>query len=163
MSAKFHKTWAHCNFETKSAQVFHFRSRSAVSNIFVINEFDLLWLPNFIALQIYFISGTKFSLNEGIDTCFDVECVLLGHNFDFLGGYSLLPSGYCLLLGGYWWLLLVNPCSCSFPLLVWMLICHMRLFDLYPLLSLFSGSHFDSMYDQLWCSKLMAAIFTWVS
>ena len=30
---------------------------------------------------------TKFSWNEGIDTCFNVECVLLGRNFDFLGGY----------------------------------------------------------------------------
>ena len=74
----------------------------------MINELDLLWLPNFIALGIYLVFGTKFSWNEGIDTCFNVECMLLGHNFDFLGGYYLLSSGYCLLLGGYWWLLLLG-------------------------------------------------------
>ena len=65
-------------------------------------------MPNFIALGIYLVFGTKFSWNEGIDTCFNVKCVLLGHNFDFLGGYYLLSSGYCLLLGGYWWLLLLG-------------------------------------------------------
>ena len=78
----------------------------------MINEPDLLWVPNFIALGIYFIFGTKFSWNEGINTCFNVGCVLLGRNFDFLGGYLAvtarylvvtagyfsLPNGYCLLL-----------------------------------------------------------------
>ena len=75
----------------------------------MINELDLFWLPNFLAVGIYFICGTKFSWNKGIDTCFNVECVLLGRNFDFLGGYCSLPSGYCLLFGGY----------CSFPILAW--------------------------------------------
>ena len=28
----------------------------------------------------------KFSGNEAIDTCFNDEYVLLGHNFDFFGG-----------------------------------------------------------------------------
>ena len=37
---------------------------------FMSNKLDLLWLPNFIALGLYFIFGTKFSWNEGIDTCF---------------------------------------------------------------------------------------------
>ena len=41
--------------------------------IFIINEFDLLWVPNFIALGIYIILVAKF--NEGIDTYFNVECV----------------------------------------------------------------------------------------
>ena len=77
--------------------------------IFKINKLDLLWVSNFIALGIYFIFGTKFFWNEGNDTCFNVECVLLGRYFDFLGGYCSLPSCYCSLLGGY----------CSFPLLVW--------------------------------------------
>ena len=86
-------------FEIKSAQVFNFGSRSAISNItFMINEIDLFWVPNFIALEIYFIFGTKFSWNEGIDSCFNVECVLLSRNFDFLGGYCSLPSVYCWLL-----------------------------------------------------------------
>ena len=110
-----------CNFEVKSAQAFHFGSRSAVSNIiFMINELDLLWVPNFIALGIYFIFGTKFSWNEGIDTCFNVECVLLGCNFDFCGGYLVVSAHYvevtagCSLLpGGYWWLLLVTGGYCS--------------------------------------------------
>ena len=53
----------------------------------MINELDLLWLPNFIALGLYFIFGAKFSWNEGIDTRFNVAFVLLGRNFDFLGAY----------------------------------------------------------------------------
>ena len=75
----------------------------------MINELDLLWLPNFIALGIYFIFGTKFSWNEGIDTCFSVEYVLLGRNFDFLDDYLVvtarylvITAGYCSLPGGYW-------------------------------------------------------------
>ena len=31
-----------------------------------INQLDLLWVPNFIALEIYFLFGTKFSWNEGL-------------------------------------------------------------------------------------------------
>ena len=61
--------------------------------IFMINELHLLWVPNFIAIGIYFLFGTKFSWNEETDTCFNVECVLLGRNFDFLGGYCSLPNG----------------------------------------------------------------------
>ena len=74
----------------------------------MINELDLLWLLNFIALGIYFIFETKFSWNEGIDTCFNVDCVLLGRTFDFLGGYKVVNArylmvsvSYCTLLGGY--------------------------------------------------------------
>ena len=67
----------------------------------MINNLGLLWLPNFIKLGIYFIFGTKFSWNDGIDTSFNVEYVLLGHNFDFLGGY-------CLLLLVTWWLLVAT-------------------------------------------------------
>ena len=61
-------------------------------------------MPNFIALGIYFIFGIKFSWNERIDTCFNVECVLLGRNFDFV-------SGYLVVTGRYWWLLLVTTFS----------------------------------------------------
>ena len=43
-------------------------------------------MPNFKALGIYFIFGNKSSRNEGIDTCFNVECVLVGRNFDFFVG-----------------------------------------------------------------------------
>ena len=80
-------------------------------------------MPNFIALGIYVIFGTKFSWNEGIDACFNVECVFLGCNFDFLGGYLVITArylvvtaGYCPLPGGYWWLLLVSSGYYSSPL-----------------------------------------------
>ena len=74
----------------------------------MINELDLSRVPNFIALKKYFIFGTKFSWNEGTDTCFNVKCVLLGRNFHFLGGYCLLPSSYCRLLLVTCWLLVVT-------------------------------------------------------
>ena len=85
-------SWSICNFETKSAQVCNFGSRSAIWNIiYMINELDLFWVVTFIALRIYFISGIKFFWNEGIDTCFNVEYVL--------PGYNLVVT---------WWLLLVT-------------------------------------------------------
>ena len=37
-----------------------------------INKIDLLSVSNFIALGMYFLFGTKFSLNEGIEICFNV-------------------------------------------------------------------------------------------
>ena len=80
--------------------------------IFMINKLHLVWVPNFIAWGIYFLSGAKFSWNEENDTCFNVECVLLGRNFDFLGGYLLVT----------WWLLFVTTCYCPFPLSVWIFI-----------------------------------------
>ena len=96
---------------SKFTQVFNFGSRSSISNIIsMINELDLLWLPNFIALGIYLVFGTKFSWNEGIDTCFNVEYMLLGCDFDFLAGYCLLPSGYWLLfVTAHYHLLLFAP------------------------------------------------------
>ena len=82
-------------------------------------------MPNFIASGIYFIFGTKFSWNERNDTCFDIECVLLGRNFVFLAGYLMVTArylvvnaGYCTLRGGYLWLLLATGGYCLFPLLV---------------------------------------------
>ena len=78
-------------FETKSTQVFNFGARSEISNImFLINDkyhiyiYDLLWVPNLIALGIYFIFGVQIFLKLEIDTCFNVECVLLGLNFILL-------------------------------------------------------------------------------
>ena len=58
-------------------------------------------MPNFIAIGIYFLFGTKFSWNEETDTCFNIECVLLGRNFDFLGRYLVaaalsVTTGHCL-------------------------------------------------------------------
>ena len=85
----------------------------------MINELDLLWVPNFIALE--YILGTKFSWNEVVDTCFNVEYVLLCRNFDFLGGYLVVTARYLVVTPRYWWLLLVTVRYCSFPLLVWTL------------------------------------------
>ena len=59
----------------------------------------------------YFIFGIKFSWNEGIDTCFNVKCVLHGRNFDFLGGYLVITAGYCSLPDGYSSLLVVTTRS----------------------------------------------------
>ena len=98
----------------------------------MINELHLLWVPNFIAIGIYFLFGTKFSWNEETDTCFNVECVLLGRNFDFLGGYLVVTARYLMVTTGQvaarylvvtarcWWLLVVTAHYCSFPLLVCM-------------------------------------------
>ena len=51
-------------------------------------------MTKFIALETYFIFGTKSSWNGGIDTCFNVEYVLFGRNFDFLGGYLVVTARY---------------------------------------------------------------------
>ena len=68
-----------------------------------------------MALGIYFISGTKYSWNKGIDTCFNVDCILLGRNFDFLGGHLvatarnlLITACYLVVTGGYYSLLVVT-------------------------------------------------------
>ena len=62
--------------------------------IFMINELHLLWMPNFIAIGIYFLFGTKFFWSEETDTGFNVECVLRGRNFDFLSGYLVAVARY---------------------------------------------------------------------
>ena len=84
--------------------------------ILMINGLHLLWFPMFIALEIYSFFGTKFSWNEGTGTCVNFVCVLVDRNFDFLGGYCLLPSGYYWLLLVTWCLLLVTGGYCSLPL-----------------------------------------------
>ena len=65
--------------------------------IFMINKLHLVWVPNFIAWGIYFLSGTTFSWNEENDTCFNVECVLHGRNFNFLGGYLPVTVRYLVV------------------------------------------------------------------
>ena len=62
-------------------------------------------MPNFIAFGYISFLEPNF---KRIDTCFNVECVLLGRNFDLLGGYLVVTAhylvvtaGYCLLPGGY--------------------------------------------------------------
>ena len=55
-----------------------------------------------------FIFGTKFSWNAGTDTCFNVQCVLLSRNLDFLGGYLAATARYFVVTGGYCSLLFVT-------------------------------------------------------
>ena len=74
---------------------------------------------HFIALGIYFLSGTKFSWNEETDTCFNVEYMLLDRSFDFLGGYLVVTAYYLMVSTGYCSLMVVTTRYCSFPLLVW--------------------------------------------
>ena len=52
-------------------------------------------------MGIYFIFGTKFSWNERIDTCFNVECGLLSRNFDFFGGYLVVTARYLVATARY--------------------------------------------------------------
>ena len=106
----------------------NFGSRSAIFNIiFNINKLAQLWVKNFIPLGICFIFGTKFSWNEGIDTCFNVECVLLRCGYFFfwrlLGGYCSLPNDYCSLPGGYCLLLLIHKFTMNvFQHQIWILV-----------------------------------------
>ena len=67
----------------------------------MINELDLLWLPNFIALGIYFIFGTNFRGMRGL-------ILVLMSNVCYLA---------VILTACYWWLLLVTALHCLFPLL----------------------------------------------
>ena len=94
-SVKFHKNQTYCNFETKSSQVFNFGSRSAISNIiFMINELDMLRMPNFIALGIYFIFGPNLPGMRGL-------ILVLMWNVCYL-------AVILILLVVAWWLLLIT-------------------------------------------------------
>ena len=99
-----------------------------ISHHMFINELHLHWVPNFIALGIYFLFGTTFSWNEGVDIYFNVEYVLLGRNFDFLGDYLLVTARYLVVTARYWCLMLVSACYCLFPLLVWTQICKWKVY-----------------------------------
>ena len=54
-----------------------------------------------MTLGTYFIFGTTFSWNEGIDICFNVECVLLDRNFEFPGGFLMVTSRYLVVTTSY--------------------------------------------------------------
>ena len=84
----------------------------------MINELDLIAKFHSIG-NIFHLWDQIFR----IDTCFNVECELLGRNFNFFVGYFVvnarylvITGGYCSLLGGCWWLLLVTGGYCSLPL-----------------------------------------------
>ena len=48
-------------------------SECLLSHHIFINELDLLWVSNFIALGMYFLFRTKFSWNDVIEICFNIE------------------------------------------------------------------------------------------
>ena len=79
------------------------------------SDYQISWHWKYISFL-----GPNFPGMRGTDSCFNVECVLLGHNFNFLGGYLvvvarclLVTACYCLLLGVYLWLLLLTDGYCS--------------------------------------------------
>ena len=88
--------------------------RSPSYNIF-INELDLLWVPNFIALRMYFLFRTKFSeMRELIFVLMSNMCFLaikFWFSWWLFGGYCLLPSSYYCLQLVTWWLLLIPTFS----------------------------------------------------
>ena len=51
-----------------------------------------------------------------IDTCFNVEYVLPGRNFDFLGGYLVVTARYIMVTVRYLVVTAVTARYCSFPL-----------------------------------------------
>ena len=127
----------------------------------MIHELHLFWVSNFIALGIYLLSGTKFFWNEENDTCFNVECALLGRNFDVLGGYCSLSNGYYWLLLVTWWLLLVTGGYCSLPLVTdrshfWMQIKSTLyfLFMLFQIKKLYLKCSLNSSLEKKWSAKI---------
>ena len=50
-------------------------------------------------------------MSDLLNTCFNVKCLLLGCNSDFLGSYLVVTAHYLVVTGGYcWWLLLITAC-----------------------------------------------------
>ena len=78
--------------------------------IFKINKLELLWVPNFIALGIYFIFGTKFFWNVGLILVLMSNMCYLVVILIFLW-FLVVTAHYCSLLGGYCSLLLVPTFS----------------------------------------------------
>ena len=110
------KIGAHCIFETKSAQFWVKIRNFQMSCLRLAN----LTSSGSIALQLYSIFGTKFCCNGETDTCFKVEFVLLGCNFDFFGGYLVVTPRYLVITARYqvvyWCSLLITGGNCSLPL-----------------------------------------------
>ena len=102
------------------------------SNIrFKINELDLLWVPNFLALEIYFIFGTTFFWNDRL-------ILVLMSNVCYLVVILIILVVTCwLLLVTYWllfvtwWLLLVPIFSMNAAIYIFLAINNF----IYPFLS----------------------------
>ena len=54
----------------------------------MIKELHLIWVPNFIALGVYFPFGLNLSWNEETENCFNVN---------FLGGYLVVTARYLMV------------------------------------------------------------------
>ena len=109
---------------------YNFGSRSTISNIFMINELDLLSVSNSIALGYISFLGPEFPRMRGLIhvlmsnvCCLAVILILLVVTCS----YCSLSSGHCWLLLVTWWvitgccwpLLFITASFCSFPVLVW--------------------------------------------
>ena len=71
-------------------------------------------MPNFIALEIYFIFGTTFFWNEGLI----LVLMLIGRDFEFFCGYLVVLAHYLVVTARYlvvttryWWLRLITARS----------------------------------------------------
>ena len=73
--------------------------------IFKINELNLL-SAKFPSIGNIFHFWNHIFLEWGIDTCFNVECVLLDCNYDFFGGYFVVTGCYLVVAAHYLVLLL---------------------------------------------------------
>ena len=103
----FLKAGAHGNFETKSTK-FWVKIRN-----FLIIYLRLTNLSKFHSIKSIFHFWDQIFLEWGIEACFNAKCMLIGHNFEFFGGYLVVTAcylvvtvRYCSLPGGY----------CSLPL-----------------------------------------------
>ena len=81
--SNFHKNKIYCNLRPSLPKLL-------ISHQDPQFQISYLWS----AMGIFFIFRTKFAWNEKIDTCFNVKCVLISRNFDFLVGYCSLLTGY---------------------------------------------------------------------
>ena len=108
---------------------YNFGSRSAISNIFMINKLDLLSAPNSMALGYISFLGPEFPRMRGLIHVLMSNVCYLALILIFLVitcSYCSLSIGHCWLLlvtwwvitGRYWWLLFITARFCSFPVLV---------------------------------------------
>ena len=118
-----HKSWSTLEFWDQVCPILG-QDPQFSNIIFKINKLGLLGVQNFIPFGIYFIFGTKFSWNEGIDTWYSNMCYLaVILIFLVVTWWLLLITYWLLLVTG--WLLVVSTryhllLLVLFPVLVWM-------------------------------------------
>ena len=93
---------------------YNFGSRSAISNIFMINELDLLLVPNSIALGYISFLGPEFPRMRGLIHVLMSNVCYLALILIFLVvtcSYCSLSIGHCWLLLVTWWVITGGYCS----------------------------------------------------